>query len=100
MNPIKKVRIFCLVSVVALASTFASAAPHKPALEGIFRRPPSDAKNWVFWCWLRTPTTPEAMTRDLEAMKAKGIEGFIIQDTGASTGIPLPLCLPWSPEFR
>ena len=89
-----------LASVIAVVCGFASAEPLANSLEGHFRHPPSDAKNWVFWMWLRTPTTPEAITRDLEEMKAKGIEGFIIQDTGASTGMPLPLCLPWSLEFR
>ena len=80
--------------------SLASTEHPKDSLEESFRHPPSDAKNWVFWTWLRTPTTPAAMTRDLEEMKAKGIEGFLLYDTGAGTGAPLPLCLPWSPEFR
>ncbi len=82
------------------SASLIKAEPPGRSLEGHFRHPPSDAKNWVFWCWLRTPTTPEAITRDLEEMKAKGIEGFLLYDTGAGTGTPLPSCLPWSPEFR
>ncbi len=89
-----------LVGQMFLVLSCATAEPNKALLEERFRHPPSDAKNWTLWMWLRTPTTPEAITRDLEEMKAKGFEGFIIHNTGASTGLPLPLCLPWSPEFR
>lgn len=89
-------------AIIAATCGFAAAEPLADSLERHFRNPPPDAKNWVFWMWLRTPTTPEAITRDLEEMKAKGIAGFIIQDSGvAGTGsIRLPSCLPWSPDFR
>jgi hypothetical protein len=77
--------------------------------------------------WLRTPTTREAMTRDLEEMKAKGITGFILYDNGAggmeklthkmvlgdkaflsvptndfkgAFSTPLPVLPTWSPEWR
>jgi len=97
------------------------------SIEQSFRQPPDEAKNWVFWMWLRTPTTPAAMTRDLEEMKAKGIVGFILYDCGAGGGgsdskmvavdkafkaVPtdeykggqfspsLPLLWPWSEEWR
>jgi len=33
--------------------------------------------------WLHTDTTPAAITRDLEQMKAKGIAGFLLYDAGA-----------------
>lgn len=89
-----------LALVIAVVCAFASAESLANSLEEHFRLPPSDAKNWTLWMWLRTPTTPAAMTRDLEEMKAKGFEGFILHDTGAGTGDPLPLCLPWSAEFR
>jgi hypothetical protein len=51
--------------------------------EQVFQQPPRAATPWVYWMWLRTPTTPAAMTLDLEAMKAKGITGFILYDNGA-----------------
>jgi hypothetical protein len=70
------------------------------SLEQDFRQPPVDAKNWTFWMWLRTPTTPEAMTRDLEEMKAKGIAGFILYDCGTPKDVPIPLLEPWTPEWR
>lgn len=51
-------------------------------LENGFAQPPPVARPWVFWMWLRVDTTPEAVTRDLEEMHAKGIEGAILYDSG------------------
>ena len=50
-----------------------------------FRKPPPGARPWVFWVWLQADTTPEAITTDLEEMRAKGIEGAILYDTGGAT---------------
>jgi len=70
------------------------------SLEQDFRQPPADAKNWTFWMWLRTPTTPAAITKDMEEMKAKGIAGFILYDCGTPKDVPIPLLEPWTPEWR
>ncbi len=97
------------------------------SLEEDFHHPPREASTWVYWVWLRTPTSPVAMTRDLEEMKAKGIVGFILYDCGAGDmektnakmvagdkafnvaptdeykgeyATPLPLLETWSPEWR
>lgn len=51
-------------------------------LERHFQVPPENARPWVFWMWLRVETTPAAITRDLEEMHAKGIEGVILYDSG------------------
>jgi hypothetical protein len=37
--------------------------------------------------WLRVDTTPAAITRDLEEMHAKGIEGVILYDSGVGGGL-------------
>jgi (4-O-methyl)-D-glucuronate---lignin esterase len=50
-----------------------------------FDHPPESAAPWVFWMWIGVDTTPAAMTRDLEQMKAKGIAGFILYSTQAGT---------------
>ncbi|WP_130418073.1 hypothetical protein [Edaphobacter modestus] len=39
-----------------------------------FRTPPAMARPWVFWMWLRVKSNRAAITADLEAMHAKGIE--------------------------
>jgi len=97
------------------------------SLEEDFHHPPPEASTWVYWVWLRTPTSPAAMTRDLEEMKAKGIVGFILYDNGAGSlekrnakmvagdkafnmvptdeykgeySTDLPLLETWSPEWR
>lgn len=56
-------------------------------MEEHFRSPPASARPWVFWMWLRTDTTYEAITKDLEEMHAKGIEGVILYDSGAGTAM-------------
>lgn len=80
-----KFQIFWLVAWQLLAVAGVRAG----SLEQAFQRPPREASPWVYWMWLRTPTTPAAMTRDLEEMKAKGIAGFILYDNGAG-GLELP----------
>ena len=52
-----------------------------------FRTPPASARPWVFWMWLRVDTTPAAITKDLEEMHAKGIEGAILYDSGVGGGL-------------
>ena len=64
----------------------AEAAPAEP-LTAQFQTPPASAQPWVFWMWLRTETTPAAITRDLEEMHAKGIAGAILYDSGVGGGL-------------
>jgi len=48
-----------------------------------FKNPPSSARPGVFWCWLNGNMTHESITRDLEAMYAKGIMRAEIWDVAA-----------------
>ena len=68
-----------LLAVVLLA---AASSVKSATLESDFAQPPPVARPWVFWMWLRVETTPEAITKDLEEMHAKGIEGAILYDSG------------------
>ncbi len=43
-----------------------------------FQSPPATARPWVFWEWSATDTSSEAITKDLEEMHAKGIEGVML----------------------
>lgn len=65
-----------------------SAWPQASQLERQFRTPPASAGPWVYWMWLRVDTTREAITRDLEEMRAKGITGVILYDSGGTTMYP------------
>jgi hypothetical protein len=58
-------------------------------LEEGFTNPPPGTRPWVFWMWLRVDTTPEAITKDLEEMNAKGIEGAILYDSGVGGGLEI-----------
>jgi len=81
---------FCLLlAAVAIASSEPSNAQVRAArsLDEGFRKPPSTARPWVFWMWLRVKTTHDAITADLEAMHRKGIEGAILYDSGVGGGM-------------
>jgi len=122
-------RLILLLNVLGI--TAGLAGPGSPAwagaLEETFAHSPREATPWVYWMWLRTPTSHEAMTRDLEEMKAKGITGLILYDNGAggmeypsrkmvpgdkafvsvptddfrgAYATPLPVLATWSPEWR
>ncbi len=49
-----------------------------------FERPPQSAGVRCFWWWLNSNVTKEAITRDLEQMKAKGFSGAMIFDAGGA----------------
>ncbi len=53
-------------------------------LEEGFRNPPPEAGIRCFWWWLNGNVTKEAITRDLEEMKAKGFSGALIFDADGS----------------
>jgi hypothetical protein len=53
-----------------------------PSLEEAFRQPPQQYGIRCFWWWLNGNVTREAITRDLEEMKAKGFSGALVVDAG------------------
>src|ERR1019366_8907427 len=74
----------CLRLVALLSIAVNAPLPLRADLADDFAHPPESAKPWVFWVWLHTDTTPGAMTRDLEQMKAKSIAGFILSTLGTA----------------
>ena len=107
----------------------ASPSPADADLTKGFIQPPAAARPWVLWMWLFLETSPAAITKDLEEMHAKGIEGAILYDTGVGGGlkagdkmvlkgksyemektadyagahldpVPIPAMKTWSPRFR
>ena len=54
----------------------------KQPLEENFKNPPHEVRPQVWWWWLQTPTNKEAITKDLEEMKAKGLSGCMVLDGG------------------
>lgn len=49
-----------------------------------FEQPPKVAELRCYWWWLNGNTTADTITRDLEAMKAKGYAGAILVDADGS----------------
>src|SRR5437763_6589062 len=71
-----------------LLAVFAFCSLHLRAdsqLESGWTNPPIDARMRVYWWWLNGNVTEQSITRDLEAMKAKGIGGAIIVDADGSS---------------
>ncbi|MCX7007861.1 MAG: glycosyl hydrolase [Kiritimatiellaeota bacterium] len=51
-----------------------------------FKSPPASARPWVFWEWVGLSTSTEAITKDLEEMHAKGIEGVMLFQNSVKDG--------------
>ena len=53
-------------------------------LETAWNHPPTDARLRAYWWWLNGNVTSNAITRDLEEMKAKGFGGALICDANGA----------------
>ncbi len=53
-------------------------------LDEIWTNPPPGARIRAYWWWLNGNVTKDAITRDLEQMKAKGFGGALICDAGGA----------------
>lgn len=70
-----------------IASEDKSTANHRlpdGLTKSAFANPPKEARPQVWWWWLQTSTNRQAITRDLEEMKAKGLSGCLIMDGGVA----------------
>lgn len=77
--------LFIVAATTLPAEVFNATSPAiDPLLEQHFAVPPAGARPWVFWMWLRVDTTFAAITKDLEEMHAKGIEGAILYESGGT----------------
>jgi len=75
------IRIFAAILCAIATLGSATAAVD---LETGYRTPPHSAGIRCFWWWLNGNVTEEAITRDLEEMKAKGFNGALIFDADGS----------------
>ena len=80
----KRVLQMALASLCAAASYGQAHMKQPDALSAGFKQPPAAAKLRCYWWWLNGNTTAEAITRDLEAMKAHGFAGAILVDADGS----------------
>ena len=77
---------YALALVAVWAAITVGAAETQDGLETGFRSPPLESRVQAYWWWLNGNVTKEAITRDLEEMKAKGFGGAIIMDAGGADG--------------
>ena len=66
-----------------VSATLAASAS-QTTLEAGWANPPTSARLRAYWWWLNGNVTKEAITRDLEQMKAKGFGGALICDAGGA----------------
>ncbi len=80
--------LLLLVSFSSQADEAAGTLMHGSSAESLdagWVCPPREARLRAYWWWLNGCVTEDAITRDLEAMKAKGFGGALICDADGSS---------------
>ena len=72
---------------IVLVAMLMGAVAQAESLEQSFQSPPESARPYTWWHWVNGNVSQEGITKDLEAMKAVGIGGFVLFD--GSVGIPV-----------
>ena len=81
----KRIAIALLNLCTVVFAAFAAGSSSGADLVAEFSNPPASARLRAYWWWLNGNVTKESITRDLDAMKAKGFGGALICDAdGAS----------------
>ncbi|MBT8037921.1 MAG: glycoside hydrolase [Verrucomicrobiae bacterium] len=81
-NAPMKLNLIILSSFLCATLTWGAS---QASLESGFAEPPQNAGIRAFWWWLNSNVTKEAITRDLEEMKAKHFSGAMIFDADGSS---------------
>ncbi len=80
-----KLKSICFGLILLLTSCLTNSNfgdSENTSLQQNFKNPPHEVRPQAWWWWLKTPTNKEAITRDLEEMKAKGLSGCMVLDGG------------------
>jgi hypothetical protein len=85
----KSIPLLFLLAIVFMLLSCRASGQQSPkssivALREDFSNPPRHAGVRCWWWWLNSNVTKEAITRDLEEMKAKGFSGAMIFDAGGA----------------
>jgi hypothetical protein len=72
-----------VLALLCIAGTWSTARADQ--LEAVWSQPPRDAQIRAYWWWINGNVTKQSITRDLEAMKAKGFGGALICDADGSS---------------
>src|SRR5215470_18991456 len=73
-----------VVLLVAVGACASVVQGDQSADRSAWNDPPPQARLRAYWWWLNGNVTKEAITRDLEEMKAKGFGGAVIVDAGGA----------------
>ncbi len=71
-------------ALLVLAVWQSPARCQDKSLEAGWNNPPIEARTRCFWWWLNGNVTKDAITRDLEAMRAQGMGGGLLIDADGS----------------
>ena len=74
-----------LAALLLLADCCSAAQGESQPLETGWLNPPVQSRLRAYWWWLNGNVTKQAITRDLEEMKAKGFGGALICDADGSS---------------
>src|SRR2546423_11781316 len=72
------------LALVLVAALSLSGSPQRNPLEAGFADPPREARLRCYWWWLNGNTDEATITRDLDALRAKGYGGAILVDANGS----------------
>jgi hypothetical protein len=94
-------RVLLALFTIPIILVLSSCSHEKPARldnlsEEQFVNPPDESRPGAFWCWLNGNMTKESITRDLEAMRSKGITRAEIWDVAAISNSQM---IPGGPQF-
>ncbi len=92
---IKYVFKYILIAICVLGPFSYLHSQQIQELRKFFLTPPKQAKPRVYWWWLYNRVNKEAITRDLEAFKSKGISGVNLICTGGYAGDKALLGVEW-----
>lgn len=85
------------IAPVATAVPFASGVRSAALDEASFKTPPASSQPFAWWHWMNGHISREQITRDLEAIKRGGMNGFMLWN--AAEGTPPGPVKYFSPEW-
>jgi len=78
-------KTFCCLCLGVVVLALLWSICEAESLDSGWESPPQEARLRAYWWWLNGCVTREAITRDLEEMKAKGFGGALICDADGSS---------------
>jgi hypothetical protein len=97
----KNTLLLCFALIPMALPAVSLAERHPDSLEERFMNPPAQSRPWVYWWWMGR-VSKETITRDLEALKAKGVGGMLLfqcDDSWLPDAVFGESKRVWSPEW-